>query len=69
VIANKDLANETAYAITKAVLSAADPRSEIYPTAAGTLAGNAAYNRIMPFHPGAMRFYAEAGLKLPRREA
>lgn len=69
VIANKDLANETAYAITKAVLSAADPRSEIYPTAAGTLAGNAAYNRIMPFHPGAMRFYAEAGLKLPRLEA
>jgi TRAP transporter TAXI family solute receptor len=69
VVANKDLANETAYAITKAVLSAADPRSEIYPTAAGALAGNAAYNRIMPFHPGAMRFYAEAGLKLPRREA
>jgi uncharacterized protein len=65
VVANKDLANQTAYAITKAVLSAADPKSEIYPTAAGTLAGNAAYNRIIPFHPGALQFYAEAGIRLP----
>ena len=65
VVANKDLPVETAYAITKAVLSAADPKSEIYPTAAGTLAGNASMNRILPFHPGAIRFYAEAGIKLP----
>jgi hypothetical protein len=65
VVANKDLPIDTAYAITKAVLSAADPKSEIYPTAAGTLAANAVKNRIMPFHPGAMRFYAETGIKLP----
>jgi hypothetical protein len=42
-----------------------DPKSEIYPTAAGTRIANAAVNRIMPFHPGAARFYAEAGIKLP----
>jgi TRAP transporter TAXI family solute receptor len=65
VVANKDLPVDAAYAITKAVLSAVDPKSEIYPTAAGTLVDNAMKNRIMPFHPGAMRFYAEAGLKLP----
>jgi len=65
VVANKDLPIDTAYAITKAILSAADPKSEIYPTAAGTLTSNAARNRILPFHPGAMRFYAEAGRKLP----
>jgi TRAP transporter TAXI family solute receptor len=65
VVANKELPTETAYAITKAVLSAADPKSEIYATAAGTLAGNAPMNRILPFHPGALRFYAEAGIKLP----
>jgi hypothetical protein len=29
------------------------------------LAANAAANRILPFHPGAIRFYAEAGIKLP----
>jgi TRAP transporter TAXI family solute receptor len=65
VVANKDLPDEVAYAITKAVLSAADPKSEIYPTAAGTRAANAASNRILPFHPGALRFYRGAGIALP----
>jgi TRAP transporter TAXI family solute receptor len=69
VVANKDLPIDTAYAITKAVLSAANPKSEIYPTAAGTLSANAVQNRIMPFHPGAMRFYDEAGIKLPSPES
>jgi uncharacterized protein len=44
---------------------AADPKSLIYPAAAGTLARNAVNNRVMPFHPGAVRFYEEAGIKLP----
>jgi hypothetical protein len=64
VVANKDLSVDTAYTITKTVLSASDPKSEIYPTAAGTRAANAAANRFMPFHPGAMRFYTEAGIRL-----
>jgi TRAP transporter TAXI family solute receptor len=65
VVANRDLPDDTAYAITKAVLSATDPKSQIYPTAAGTRAANAANNRILPFHPGAARFYREAGITLP----
>ena len=65
MVANKDLPADTAYAITRAALSAADPKSQIYPTAAGTLARNAVNNRVMPFHPGAMRFYDEAGITLP----
>ncbi len=65
IVANKDLPDDTAYAITKAILSATDPKSEIYPSAAGTLAKNALMNRVVPFHPGAARYYAEAGVKLP----
>ncbi len=64
VVANKDLPFDTAYTINKTVLSAVDPKSEIYPSAAGTRSGNAVADRFMPFHPGAMRFYAEAGIKL-----
>jgi len=64
VVANKDLPDATAYAITKAVLSAADPKSEIYPTAAGTRTANAQNNRIMPFHPGARRFYREDSISI-----
>jgi TRAP transporter TAXI family solute receptor len=66
VVANKDLPDETAYAITKAVLSAADPKSQIYPTAAGTRTANAENNRIMPFHPGATRFFREDSISLSR---
>jgi TRAP transporter TAXI family solute receptor len=65
VVANKDLPDDVAYAITKAVLSATDPKSEIYPTASATRAANAANNRILPFHPGALRFYREAAITLP----
>jgi TRAP transporter TAXI family solute receptor len=65
VVANKDLPDDVAYAITKAVLSATDPKSEIYPTASATRAASAANNRILPFHPGALRFYREAAIALP----
>ncbi len=64
VVANNDLPDDVAYAITRAVLSATDPGSDIYPTASGTRAANAANNHILPFHPGALRFYREAGINL-----
>ena len=34
------------------------------PVAAATRAANAVNNRILPFHPGALRFYREAGVSL-----
>src|SRR5580704_329626 len=64
VVANKDLPADAAYAITKTVLSAGDPKTEIYPAAAQTRAVNAGMDRFMPFHPGALRFYNEAGISL-----
>jgi uncharacterized protein len=65
VVANAALPDDIAYAITRAVLSAADPAREMHPSAAATRAANAGTNRILPFHPGAVRFYAEAGVRLP----
>lgn len=65
VVANKDLPDDIAYAITKEVLSATDPQAKIYSGASGTLAINAPYNRILPFHSGALRFYKDAGIPIP----
>ncbi len=65
VVANAALPDDVAHAITRAVLGAADPAREMHPSAAATRAANAGTNRILPFHPGAARFYAEAGVRLP----
>ncbi|UPY37286.1 TAXI family TRAP transporter solute-binding subunit [Sediminicoccus sp. KRV36] len=64
IVANRALSEATAYAITRAVLSVGDPARDIAPVAAASRAANAANNRILPFHPGAMRFYREAGVPL-----
>ncbi|WP_353211051.1 TAXI family TRAP transporter solute-binding subunit [Rhodovarius sp.] len=64
VIANAALSDATAYAITRQVLSAANPAAEIHSSAAATRAANAVNNRIMPFHPGALRYFREVGFEL-----
>jgi len=43
-------------------MSATDPRTQIYPPAANTRAADAAANTFLPFHPGALRYYREAGI-------
>jgi len=65
VIANAALPDDTAHAVTRAVLAATDPARQIHPSAAGTRAANAGTNRILAFHPGAARAYREAGVALP----
>jgi TRAP transporter TAXI family solute receptor len=62
VVANAALPEDAAYRLTRAALSAADPRAEIHPSAAGTRAQNAPANGVVPFHPGAARYYAERGI-------
>lgn len=65
VVANAAMPDDAAHAITRAVLGAADPARQIHPSAAGTRAVNAGTNRILAFHPGAARYYREAGVALP----
>jgi len=64
IVANRALPEATAYAITRAVLSVGDPARDIGPVAAATTSANAVHNRVLPFHPGALRFYREAGVPL-----
>ena len=58
VMAHQDFPETDAYWITKTVLSVADPLS-LHASAGPTRATNAANNKVVPFHAGALRFYKE----------
>lgn len=61
VISHKDLDEKTAYAITKAVMTAPD-LSAAGPAATSTRPVNATKNTVVPYHPGAVRALAELGV-------
>jgi uncharacterized protein len=63
VMAHKDLPQADAYWITKAALSAQAPE-RIHASAALTRATHASNNTVIPFHPGALRFYKENQIHL-----
>jgi TRAP transporter TAXI family solute receptor len=65
VVGNAAMPEGEAYALTRAVLSAADPGREIGPMAVGTRAANAGANRVLAFHPGAARALRAAGASVP----
>lgn len=64
VIGHKDMPDSTAYALTKAVLSAKDLSAAGAAAAASTRAQNAGKNKVVPYHPGAIRALAEMGVKV-----
>ncbi len=64
VIANKDLSDAQAYALTKAILSAPDLASVVGPAARSTRADNASVNTVVPYHRGAARYLAEVGVNV-----
>jgi TRAP transporter TAXI family solute receptor len=63
-IAHKDMADGTAYAITRTVLENNARLAKGHPAARETIAANAVRNSFLAFHPGAARYYAEKGIKL-----
>lgn len=61
VAANQALPEPVAYWLTRTILSLPDPKV-IASSAGPTRMGNARHNTVMPFHPGALRFYREQGI-------
>jgi TRAP transporter TAXI family solute receptor len=64
VIAHKDLPEAQAYALVKGVLERNDLTTVIGPAAAPTRAANATANTVLPYHPGALRYYREKGISV-----
>lgn len=63
VLAHKDLSAADAYRITRTALSASDPKAQIHTSAGPTRTANAPSNTVVPFHPGALKFYLEQGVQ------
>ena len=63
-IANKEMSDTLAYTITKTILENNAAMVKGHPAARETIAANATRNSFLPFHPGAVRYYKEKGIKL-----
>lgn len=61
VMGHQDFPEADAYWITRTVLSVPDPLS-LHSSAGPTRMANAPFNRVVPFHPGALRFYKERNI-------
>ncbi|MDB5589604.1 TAXI family TRAP transporter solute-binding subunit [Enterovirga sp.] len=63
-LASERLPDEEAYRLTRAVMEQASALTDAYPRLAGARAEHAVRNTFLPFHPGALRHFAEAGVRL-----
>lgn len=63
-IANKDMSDNLAYTITRTILENNAAMVRAHPAARETVAANATRNTFLPFHPGAVRYYKDKGIKL-----
>jgi hypothetical protein len=65
-IAHKDVPEDLAYAVTKAVLENNAQLVKGHAAGKETLTENWNRNTFLPFHPGAVRYYKEKGIAVPK---
>jgi uncharacterized protein len=65
VIGRDDLADDLVYQLVKAAFENQSRLIKATPAALDTLPQNAVKNNFLPFHPGAVRYYREIGIKIP----
>lgn len=64
-IANCDLSEDFVYEVTKLSLENNDRMRDVHRSAATSVPENIKYNKVLPFHPGAVRWYEENGYEIP----
>ncbi|MFO1302933.1 MAG: TAXI family TRAP transporter solute-binding subunit [Burkholderiales bacterium] len=62
LVASADLPDDVAYAVTKAVFDHWDDFRKLHPALFGVGKAQALEGASVPFHPGAVRYFKEAGL-------
>jgi TRAP transporter TAXI family solute receptor len=65
VIGRADLPDDLVYQLVKTVFENQPRLVKASPAARETLPQNADKNTFMPFHPGAVRYYREIGIRIP----
>jgi TRAP transporter TAXI family solute receptor len=64
-IIHRDVPDDLAYRIVKAVFEHHDEMLSAHPAAKETLAANLDRDTFLPLHPGAARYYREVGIAIP----
>ena len=65
VVGRADLPNDLVYQLVKTVFENQPRLVKAHPAASETLPQNVDKNTFLPFHPGAVRYYREIGIKIP----
>ena len=65
MIGQADLPEDLVYQLVKAVFENQPRLVKMTSAASETIPQNAVKNTFLPFHPGAVRYYREVGIKIP----
>lgn len=63
-----DMPDDLAYAITKAIFEGHEGMMQTHAAAKDTILENVGKNTILPYHPGAVRYFEEKGIAVPAVE-